>query len=59
MTSTQPIMPTYQGLVSEEGLLQLIVYIQSLKASGGEAPPAPTTQAGSATKDKAREVRGQ
>jgi cytochrome c oxidase subunit 2 len=28
----QPIMPTFQGLVSEEGLLQLIEYIKSLKA---------------------------
>jgi cytochrome c oxidase subunit II len=26
----QPIMPTYQGQVSEEGLLQLIAYIRSL-----------------------------
>ncbi len=30
----QPIMPTYQGQVSEEALLQLIAYIQSLKAAG-------------------------
>ena len=27
----QPIMPTYQGLVSEEGLLELIEYVKSLK----------------------------
>ena len=27
----QPIMPTFQGVVSEEGLLQLIEYIKSLK----------------------------
>ena len=27
----QPIMPTFQGLVSEEGLLQLIEYLKSLK----------------------------
>jgi len=26
----QPIMPTFQGLISEEGLLQLIAYIRSL-----------------------------
>jgi cytochrome c oxidase subunit II len=26
----QPVMPTYQGLVSEESLLQLIAYIESL-----------------------------
>jgi cytochrome c oxidase subunit II len=28
----QPIMPTYQGLVAEEGLMQLIAYIKSLEA---------------------------
>jgi cytochrome c oxidase subunit 2 len=28
----QPIMPTFQGLVSEEGLLQLIEYVKSLGA---------------------------
>jgi cytochrome c oxidase subunit 2 len=32
----QPIMPTYQGLVSEEQLLQLIAYVRSL----GSAPTA-------------------
>jgi cytochrome c oxidase subunit 2 len=37
----QPIMPAYQGLVSEEGLMQLIAYIQSLDAGG-----APATAAG-------------
>jgi cytochrome c oxidase subunit 2 len=31
----QPIMPTFQGLVSEEGLLQLIAYIQTLKPPEG------------------------
>lgn len=30
----QPIMPTFKGLVSEEGLLQLITYIKSLQADG-------------------------
>ena len=30
----QPLMPTYQGLVSEEGLLQLIAYIRSLSGEG-------------------------
>ena len=44
----QPIMPTFQGLVSEEGLLQLIEYVKSLKndnpvqavrpTAGGPAP---------------------
>jgi cytochrome c oxidase subunit 2 len=33
----QPIMPTYQGQVSEEAVLQLIAYIQSLKGPGGTA----------------------
>ncbi len=34
----QPIMPTYQGQVSEEAVLQLLAYIQSLK--GAQAPGA-------------------
>ena len=29
----QPIMPTFKGLVSEEGLLQLIAYIKYLNAA--------------------------
>ena len=43
----QPIMPTFQGLISEEGLLQLIEYVKSLKtpepasaAPAGEHAPA-------------------
>ena len=39
----QPIMPTYQGQVSEEGLFQLIAYMQTLKgpqAAPGQDPPA-------------------
>jgi cytochrome c oxidase subunit 2 len=42
----QPVMPTYQGLVSEESLLQLIAYLQSLKPpAAGEAPgQAPDTK---------------
>jgi cytochrome c oxidase subunit 2 len=39
-----PIMPTYQGLISEEGLLQLTAYIKSLSpapAAGGVAAAAP------------------
>lgn len=34
----QPIMPTFQGLVSEEQLLQLIAYVRSL----GQPAPAPS-----------------
>ncbi len=33
----QPIMPTYQGQISEEGIYQIIAYIKSLS----EAPTAP------------------
>ena len=36
----QPIMPTFQGLVSEEGLVQLIEYVKSLKA----LPPVETKE---------------
>jgi len=39
----QPIMPTFQGLVTEEQLLQLIAYVKSLSkpdpAAGGAATP--------------------
>jgi cytochrome c oxidase subunit 2 len=40
----QPIMPTFQGVVSEEGLLELIEYVKSLKAEvpPSSARPAPT-----------------
>jgi cytochrome c oxidase subunit 2 len=34
----QPIMPTFEGQLSEEGVLNLIAYIKSL-GSQGEAPP--------------------
>ena len=39
-----PIMPTFQGLISEEGLLQLTAYIKSLTAAptaAGAAPAGP------------------
>jgi cytochrome c oxidase subunit 2 len=36
----QPIMPTFQGTVSEENLLQLIAYIKTLKAPAAK-PGAP------------------
>jgi cytochrome c oxidase subunit 2 len=34
----QPLMPTFQGLVSEEALLGLIEYIKSLQANGAAGP---------------------
>jgi cytochrome c oxidase subunit 2 len=48
----QPIMPTFQGLVSEEGLLELIEYVKSLKApeqNEAARPPTDATGAGNAT----------
>jgi cytochrome c oxidase subunit 2 len=44
----QPIMPTFQGLVSEEQLLQLIEYVKSLNRTQSEVPTARPTQAGPA-----------
>jgi cytochrome c oxidase subunit 2 len=40
----QPIMPTFQGIVSEEGLMQLVAYIQSLKGAAGADAAAPQAQ---------------
>jgi cytochrome c oxidase subunit 2 len=41
----QPLMPTFQGLVTEEQLLQLIAYVRSLTrqepAAGSTATPQP------------------
>jgi cytochrome c oxidase subunit II len=31
----QPIMPTFQGLIGEEGLTQLVAYIRTLKTDSG------------------------
>jgi cytochrome c oxidase subunit 2 len=37
----QPVMPTFQGQLSEQELMQLIQYVKSLgQAAGGEAAPA-------------------
>jgi cytochrome c oxidase subunit 2 len=36
----QPLMPTFQGLISEEGLLQLIAYIKSLGPRAPALAPA-------------------
>ena len=38
----QPIMPTFQGLVSEEGLLQLIEYVKSLRTDNPVQAVRPT-----------------
>ena len=34
----QPIMPTFQGLVTEEGVLELVEYIKSLGQRPGSPP---------------------
>ena len=39
----QPLMPTFQGLVTEEQLLQLIAYVRSLSQAGAAPSPAGTT----------------
>ena len=39
----QPLMPTFQGLVTEEQLLQLIAYVKSLSPSAAAPSPAGTT----------------
>ena len=43
----QPLMPTFQGLISEEGLLQLVAYVKSLSKAGpspaGIPPPVQET----------------
>jgi cytochrome c oxidase subunit 2 len=44
----QPIMPTFQGLVTEEGVLQLVEYIKSLGPKPPAAPVAGSAIAGSA-----------
>jgi cytochrome c oxidase subunit 2 len=39
----QPLMPTFQGLVTEEQLLQLIAYVRSLSQQGAAPAPAGAT----------------
>lgn len=38
----QPVMPTFQGLVNEEGVMALIEYVKSLQSSPGGAAAAST-----------------
>jgi cytochrome c oxidase subunit 2 len=46
----QPVMPTFQGLVNEEGLAQIIAYIKSLGpkpgSQPGESAPARVSRSG-------------
>jgi cytochrome c oxidase subunit 2 len=40
-----PIMPTFQGQVTPEQLIQIMSYIKSLQATGTPAPAAPASRA--------------
>jgi cytochrome c oxidase subunit II len=40
----QPVMPTFQGLVSEEQLIALVEYIKTLKGRPAQQPSTPTTE---------------
>jgi cytochrome c oxidase subunit II len=55
------VMPTFQGQISEEGLLQLIVYIKSLAVTGPAGATQPgavgTAPAGSTTKPAAKRTQ--
>jgi cytochrome c oxidase subunit 2 len=56
----QPIMPTFQGLVSEDGLLELIEYVKSLKSadqSESARPPAGPSGPGETTPARTPEAR--
>jgi len=44
----QPLMPTFQGLVSEESLVSLIEYLRTLSPKATAAAPAPTPTTGAA-----------
>ena len=41
----QPLMPTFQGLISEEGLVALIEHVKSMSPNASGAPATPATPA--------------
>ncbi|MEW5979154.1 MAG: cytochrome c oxidase subunit II [Acidobacteriota bacterium] len=45
----QPVMPTFQGLISEEGILQILAYLRSLTPQSEQGGPATPTAIPSAT----------
>jgi cytochrome c oxidase subunit II len=45
----QPLMPTFQGLLSEESVMQLIAYVKSLPTAGGEARAGAEAHGGAET----------
>jgi cytochrome c oxidase subunit II len=52
----QPIMPTFQGLINEEELLQLVAYIKSLSKSApaGAATLSPVNRSAPPSKEKGK-----
>jgi cytochrome c oxidase subunit II len=52
----QPVMPAYQGLVTEDGVLQLIEYLKSLQSGALTAPLRPAI--GGPAAGEARPARG-
>jgi len=58
----QPIMPTFQGLVTEEGVLQLVEYIKSLTPKPGAQTAGPGgagTQPNSAPRNRTSQPSGE
>lgn len=51
----QPLMPTFQGLISEEGLLQLVAYVRSLSKVQPPAGGVPAPVRESSPEKEARE----
>ena len=49
----EPVMPTFQGQVSEEQLSQLLAYVRSLGAAASTAAPATASAAASASNPQA------
>ena len=61
----QPLMPTFQGLVSEEQLNQLLAYIKSLETPGSRGlararrPTAPAARGTAIARDAAAAVENE
>lgn len=53
-----PLMPTFQGLVSEEGLAALIEHIKSLSPQAAASAPAPVPAAAPSTSTPAAPAQG-
>jgi len=53
-----PLMPTFQGLISEEGLAALIEHVKSLSPQAGASAPAPSPAAAPAPSTPAAPPQG-